>query len=107
MNRLTFFLLAALVLCALALVNAQHEARSLFVMMERAQNEERQLNIDWSRLQYEQSALGKSARIAEAARMQLKMSPVSPGRTQYISGPTLAKPLAPIPASAPAAEAQP
>jgi cell division protein FtsL len=86
MNRLTLFLLMALVVCALALVNAQHEARSLFVKLERAQNEERQLNIDWSRLQYEQSAFGKSARIADAARTQLRMVPIAPGRTQYLTG---------------------
>ncbi len=86
MNRLTFFLLGALILCALSLVRAQHEARTLFVALERAQSEERQLETDWSRLQYQQSALSKSARIAEAARAQLKMSPVSPGRTQYLQG---------------------
>ena len=56
MNRLTFFLLAALILCALSLVSAQHQARTLFVALERAQAEERQLDIDWSRLHYQQSA---------------------------------------------------
>ncbi len=60
MNRLTFFLLAALLLCALSLVSAQHQARTLFVALERAQSEEKQLDIDWSRLQYQQSALGKT-----------------------------------------------
>jgi cell division protein FtsL len=86
MNRLAFFLLMALICCALSLVSAQHQARTLFVAMERAQSEEKQLDIDWSRLQYQQSALGKSARIADAARTQLKMAPVSPGKTQYLSG---------------------
>ncbi|KDP83454.1 MULTISPECIES: cell division protein FtsL [Cupriavidus] len=101
MNRLTFFLLAALMLCALSLVSAQHQARTLFVAYERAQAEEKQLDIDWSRLQYQQSALGKSARIAEAARTQLKMTPVLPGRTQYLAGVVLDAP----PANAPAAAA--
>ncbi|MBY4899324.1 cell division protein FtsL [Cupriavidus sp. AU9028] len=86
MNRLTFFLLAALILCALSLVGAQHEARTLFVALEREQAEERQLETEWSRLQYQQSALSKSARIADAARAQLKMTPVVPGRTQYLPG---------------------
>ena len=67
MNRLTFFLLAALLLCALSLVSAQHQARTLFVALERAQSEEKQLDIDWSRLQYQQSALGKSAQNTSAA----------------------------------------
>jgi len=86
MNRLNMFLLTALVLCALSLVNAQHQARQLFVALDRAQAEEKQLNIDWSRLQYEQSALGKSARIADIASKQLKMSPAQAGRTQYLQG---------------------
>ncbi|RLK44049.1 cell division protein FtsL [Cupriavidus plantarum] len=99
MNRLTFFLLAALVFCALSLVGAQHQARTLFVALERAQAEEKQLDIDWSRLQYQQSALGKSARIADAARTQLKMASVMPGKTQYLAGIAL-------PAAAPVASAQ-
>ena len=109
MNRLTFFLLAALIFCALSLVSAQHQARTLFVAMERAQSEEKQLDVDWSRLQYQQSALGKSARIAEAARTQLHMAPVMAGRTQYLSGIALPQ-TAPAPAagaSAPAGEERP
>ena len=38
MNRLNMFLLTALVLCALSLVNAQHQARQLFVALDRAQD---------------------------------------------------------------------
>jgi len=86
MNRLSFFLLAALICCALSLVGAQHQARTLFVELERAQDEEKQLDIDWSRLQYQQSSLGKSARIADAARTQLKMVAAAPGKTQYLAG---------------------
>jgi len=86
MNRLNMFLLSALVLSALSLVNAQHQARQLFVALDRAQADEKQLNIDWSRLQYDQSALGKSARIADIASKQLKMSPAQAGRTQYLQG---------------------
>lgn len=86
MNRLNMFLLTVLVLCALSLVSSQHQARQLFVALDRAQAEEKQLNTDWSRLQYEQSALGKSARIADIASKQLKMSPAQAGRTQYLQG---------------------
>ncbi len=109
MNRLTFFLLAALIFCALSLVSAQHQARTLFVALERAQSEEKQLDVDWSRLQYQQSALGKSARIADAARTQLRMAPVMAGKTQYLAGIVLPQ-AAPAPAagaSAPAAEERP
>ena len=97
MNRLAFFLLAALIFCALSLVGAQHQARTLFVALERTQAEERQLDIDWSRLQYQQSSLGKSARIADAAT-RLKMAAAAPGKTQYLAGIELPPPAAPAPA---------
>ncbi|AOY92662.1 cell division protein FtsL [Cupriavidus sp. USMAA2-4] len=107
MNRLAFFLLVALMLCALSLVGAQHQARTLFVALERAQSEEKQLDVDWSRLQYQQSALSKSARIADAARSQLQMSPVTPGRTQYLSGIVLAPASGVAAAPASSAEGRP
>jgi len=106
MNRLSFFLLAALICCALSLVGAQHQARSLFVELERAQGEEKQLDIDWSRLQYQQSSLGKSARIADAARTQLKMVAAAPGKTQYLAGIELPE-AAPAPAASAATAAAP
>lgn len=85
MNRLAGILLLSVVASSLSLVSAQYRARNLFVALERVQAEEKKINTDWARLQYEQSALGKSARIAEAARSQLHMAPISPGRTQYLS----------------------
>lgn len=84
MNRLNIFLPTALVLCALSLVNAQHQARQLFVVLNCAQAERKQLNTDWSCLQYEQSALDKSARIVDIASRQLKMLPVQADCTQYL-----------------------
>ena len=51
---------------------------------ERAQIEERKLNQEWLRLEYEQRNLSKSARIREVARNQLRMSPISPERTLYL-----------------------
>jgi len=48
------------------------------------QNEERRLNQDWLRLEYEQRNLSKSSRIRDTARNQLHMSPISPERTLYI-----------------------
>lgn len=89
MNRIATLVLLVLVFSSLSLVKAQYRARSLFVAHERANAEEKQLNQDWSRLQYDQSALGKSARIAEVAKGQLQMSPVNPGRTQYVAAPAI------------------
>ena len=84
MNRATLTLLALLLICALSLVTAQQRARKLFILQERAQIEERKLNQEWLRLEYEQRNLSKSARIRDVARNQLRMSPISPERTLYL-----------------------
>jgi cell division protein FtsL len=65
-------------------VAAQQRARTLFIAQERAQIEERKLNQEWLRLEYEQRNLSKSARIRDVARNQLHMSPISPERTLYL-----------------------
>ena len=83
-GRITFFLTLILVLCALSLVNAQYQARSLFIALERSQASARQLDIEWAQLQLDQSTLGKHARIEANARRDLKMVPLSAGRTQYL-----------------------
>jgi len=84
MNRATWTLLMLLLICALSLVAAQQRARKLFIAQERAQIEERKLNQEWLRLEYEQRNLSKSARIRDVARNQLRMSPISPERTLYL-----------------------
>jgi len=84
-GRINLVLTIALVACALALVNAQYQARRLFIELERAQAAARQLEIEWAQLQLDQSTLGKHARIEESARQNLKMVPVTPARTQYIT----------------------
>jgi cell division protein FtsL len=73
-----------LLICALSLVAAQQRARKLFIAQERAQIEERKLNQEWLRLEYEQRNLSKSARIRDVARNQLRMVPISPERTLYL-----------------------
>jgi len=84
LNRATLTLLVLLLVCALSLVAAQQRARKLFISLERTQIEERKLNQDWLRLEYEQRNLSKSARIRDVARNQLHMVPISPERTLYL-----------------------
>ena len=84
MNRATLTLLVLLLVCALSLVAAQQRARKLFISLDRAQIQERKLNQDWLRLEYEQRNLSKSARIRDVARNQLRMVPISPERTLYL-----------------------
>lgn len=84
-GRVNLFLAAALVLCALSLVNAQYQARRLFIELERSQSTTRQLEIEWSQLQLDQSRLGLHSRIDALARKDLNMVPVTPDRTEYMT----------------------
>jgi cell division protein FtsL len=84
-GKLSAVLAALLVGCALSLVNAQYQARHLFIDLERAQRQARQLDVDWAQLQLDQSTLGKHARIEEIARRDLNMTQLTPNRTQYLT----------------------
>jgi cell division protein FtsL len=85
MSRLNIFLLIVVLGCALSVVNSTNQQRGLFVQLERAQAEERQLQQDYAQLQYEQSALSKTSRIEDLASDSLKMHPVATGDTQYLT----------------------
>ncbi|NRO97204.1 cell division protein FtsL [Paraburkholderia sp. NMBU_R16] len=85
MSRLNIFLLIIVLGCALSVVNATNQQRRLFVQLERAQAEERQLQQDYAQLQYEQSALSKTSRIEQVATDSLKMRSVVSGGTQYLT----------------------
>ncbi len=84
-GKVNLVLAALLVACGLAQVNAQYQARHLFIELERSEAESRQLNIEWSQLQLDQSTLGKHARIEQIARTELNMAPLTAARTQYIT----------------------
>lgn len=84
-GRINLLLTTLLVLCALSLVNAQYQARRLFIELERAQALARQLDIEWAQLQLDQSTLGKHARIEANARRDLHMTALTSERTQYLT----------------------
>ncbi len=84
-GRVTVLLLIALLLCALMLVKTQYQARHLFIELERSQTEARQLEVEWSQLQLDQSNLGKHERIQASAIKELDMVPVTAERTQYLT----------------------
>ncbi|MCD6027158.1 MAG: ftsL [Solimicrobium sp.] len=78
-------MLFALITCALILVRTQYQARHLFIELERAQTEARQLEVAWSQLQLDQSILSKHERIQVNAMKELNMMPVTADRTQYLA----------------------
>lgn len=84
-GRLTLVLTALLVLCSLSLVNAQYQARSFFIELERAQSQSRQLDLEWAQLQLDQSTLGKHARIEANARRDLNMMALTSAKTYYFT----------------------
>ncbi len=86
MVKLNLLLLTALVLCALSLVTSRHQARKLFVELEREQTHARTYDVEYGQLQLEQSTWAMPARIENVAREQLKMQLPGPGRIQVMNG---------------------
>lgn len=84
MHRLNIVLIAILAACALALVTAQHHARRLFVELERAQVQAKQLEVDWNQLRVQQTSLATAALIDARARRDLGMEAVGPERTLHL-----------------------
>jgi len=85
MAKLNALLLSMLLLCALLLVTSQHQARKLFIDLERAQAQARRSEVEWKQLQLQQTQLAKHSLIDAVARRELKMQPVTPDRTLYMS----------------------
>lgn len=82
--RVNLFLFAALVACALALVSSQHQARKLYVQLEKEQELAKQLEVEWGQLQLEQSTWAMHARIERIATRQLNMRVPPPSRVQVV-----------------------
>lgn len=55
-------------------VYVKHQARTLFVELERLSSERDRLNIEWGRLQLEQSAWSAHGFVEQVANRQLKMT---------------------------------
>lgn len=80
MVRLNLALLLVAVICALAAVSSSHRARKLFIGLENEQKRMRDLDIEWSQLQLEQSTWANHARVEKIARDKLGMRPPAAGR---------------------------
>jgi cell division protein FtsL len=71
MSRLNAVLALVLVMCALAVIQAQHRSRTYFVELERLKKEARVLDEQWGQLQLEQSTWANPARVDSVARTRL------------------------------------
>ena len=86
MTRVNLLLLAVLVGCAVSLVASRHQARKLFVELEREQSRSRAWEVEYGQLQLEQSTWAMPARVEKIAREQLKMQIPGAGRVEMVPG---------------------
>ena len=84
MVRVNLLLLAVLVVCALSLVTSRHQARKLFVELEREQAKAHAYETEYGQLQLEQSTWSTPVRVEKIAREQLRMQLPGAGRVEVI-----------------------
>lgn len=84
MTKLNAVLLLALLLSALALVRSSYEGRRLYAALDRAKNDEKQLDVDYKRLDAERQAQATHLRVEKVAREKLQMRSATPAVTQYV-----------------------
>jgi len=72
-RALFFTLVAAVLASAVAAVYAKHENRKLFMELQALTGERDSLDVDWSRLQIEQSTWSTHARVEQLARGEMHM----------------------------------
>lgn len=73
MIKLNAVLAGILVVCALALVTSQHNARKLFVELQKQQDQARRLEVEYGQLQLEQSTWAMHSRVEKIAANNLQM----------------------------------
>jgi cell division protein FtsL len=94
MHRMThsgrrWFLGAIMVLLvmisAIANVYAKHESRKSFTELQVLTSERDRLEVEWGKLQIEQSTWSTYARVEQLARKQMHMRIPDPGQTMLLS----------------------
>jgi cell division protein FtsL len=85
MTRLNLILFFALMFSSLGLVNAQHQARKLYIELEYLNQTETQYNQEYGQLQLEQSTWAMHSRIELIAAQQLQMQVPDAKRIQVVS----------------------
>ena len=85
MLRINLLLAIVLVLCALSVVTARHHARRAFIGLQAEQDKARNLDIEWGRLQLEQSTWAMHTHIEQVAREHLQMSVPEPKQIRMLN----------------------
>ena len=90
MTRINILLLIALLASSLYLVHVSYESRRLFAALDKAQSEERALDIDSERLKTELRSQATPLRVERTAHDRLAMRSATPSVTEYIELPAAA-----------------
>jgi cell division protein FtsL len=83
-TKANLVLLAILIACALAVVTSRHQARKLYVELQKEQELAKVLDVEWGQLQLEQSTWAAHPRIEKIAGRELRMSVPTAARTQIV-----------------------
>jgi cell division protein FtsL len=89
MARINLLLLGLLMGSALWLVHTSYEGRRLFAALDKAKNEQQQLDTDFKRLDAERQAQATHLRVEKVAREKLQMHAATAAVTQYVSDPAV------------------
>ena len=84
MLRVNLLLLAAVIGSSLLLVRTSYEGRRLYAAVDRARNEQQQLDVEYKRLDAERQAQATHLRVEKVARDKLQMRSATPAVTQYV-----------------------
>lgn len=84
---LTIAFAAVCVASALAVIYTKHESRKLFVELEELTTDRDELNIEWGRLQIEQSTWATHARIEKVAVEDLQLARPKPNDIYVVERP--------------------
>lgn len=78
-------LAVAVMASALAAVYAKHQSRKLFVQLQALVVERDRLEMDWGRLQIEQSTQSSHARVEQIARERMTMRNPAPAEIELVA----------------------
>ncbi len=92
MLKINLPLAIILLLCAIAVVAARHQARKLFVELQKEQSHARDLDTEWGRLLLEQSTWAMHTRVELVAHNQLQMSVPDAARIHLLKKPQGGRP---------------
>lgn len=80
-------LAVAVLVSGLWLVEAKHEARQLFAELEELKREQDRLQVDWGRLQIEESTFGTQSRIESLALEEIDLGMPRNDQIVVVTGP--------------------